>query len=185
MPSYTLKQKASFAKEGCVFVCVDIQEKLFGVMQNQEKLLKNANNLLRCAEAFCQNALVLEQYPKGLGKAIVSHSSQIIQKNSFSAFGEETFCRALEKCNAQTLILFGIESHICVRETALDSLKRDFEVFIIEDACSARDAHNHALAMQELRDLGARIISTESALFSFLLHSKEENFKTISALVKE
>lgn len=185
MPSYTLKQKASLAKDGCVFVCVDIQEILFGVMQNQEKLLKNANNLLKCADIFHQNALVLEQYPKGLGKAIVNHSSQVIQKNSFSAFGEETFCQMLERYNAQTLILFGIESHICVRETALDSLERDFEVFVVEDACSARDSHNHILAMQELRDLGVRITSTESILFSFLLHSREEDFKAISALIKE
>lgn len=184
MPSYTPKTKARLTNEKCVFVCIDIQERLFKVMQNQEKFLKNANNLLKCAEIFKQNALVLEQYPKGLGKAIVHHTSTL-EKNSFSAFGAESFCEALANSHAQTLILFGIKSHICVRETALDALERDFKVLIIEDACSARDSHNHTLAMQEMRDLGARITNTESTLFSFLLHSKEENFKAISALIKE
>ncbi len=184
MPSYTLKQNARLINEKCVFVCIDIQEKLFKVMQNQEKLLKNTNNLLKCAELFKQNILVLEQYPKGLGKAIVYHTATL-EKNSFSAFGAESFCQALADSGTQTLILFGIESHICVRETALDALERDFKVLVVEDACSARDSQNHTLAMQEMRDLGIRITNTESTLFSFLLHSKEENFKAISTLIKE
>lgn len=188
MPSYIPKQQARLNPKECVFICVDIQEKLFNVMQNKDKMLKNANKLLEGAKTLGANSIVLEQYPQGLGKALLRNQENpkesLIEKISFSAFGEQNFCKALEKLQATTLILFGIETHICVKESAFDAKEKGFKVLIAEDACSSRELHSHSLAIQEMRDLKIQISSTESILFSFLLHAKETNFKAISTLIK-
>ena len=182
---YDVKKEHSLKREKTAFVCVDIQEKIFEVMQEKERLLKNANRLLKASEILGFKTLVLEQYPKGLGKSIVQCSIEPLEKLSFSAFGEKKFCHSLQDEQIQTLVIFGIESHVCVRESAFDAKQRGFETYVIEDSCSSRDLLHHHLAMQELRNAGVRIISSETLLFTSLLHCKEKHFKAISALVKD
>ncbi|WP_104722255.1 isochorismatase family protein [Helicobacter mesocricetorum] len=183
--SYDLKTEPSLKREKTAFVCVDIQERLFRVMQEQERLLKNANRLLKASEILGFKTFVLEQYPKGLGKSVVQSSIEPLEKLSFSAFGEKRFCHCLQESKIQALVIFGIESHVCVRESAIDAKQRGFETYVVEDSCSSRDLSHHHLAIQELRNAGVRIISSETLFFSSMLHCKEENFKAISALVKD
>ncbi|MDE5602847.1 MAG: isochorismatase family protein [Helicobacter sp.] len=182
---YDLKTEPSLNREKTAFACIDIQERLFGVMQEKERLLKNANKILKASEILGFKTFILEQYPQGLGKSIVQSSIEPLQKLSFSAFGEKQFCYFLQESQIQTLVIFGIESHVCVRESAFDAKRRGFETYVVEDSCSSRNLLHHHLAMQELRSAGVRIISSETLFFSSLLHCKEENFKAISALVKD
>ena len=143
MPSYIPKQQARLNPKECVFICIDIQEKLFNVMQNKDKMLKNANKLLEGAKIFGANSIVLEQYPQGLGRALLRNQENpkesLIEKISFSAFGEQNFCKALEKLQATTLILFGIETHICVKESAFDAKEKGFKVQLEEVLSPLRD----------------------------------------------
>ena len=190
--NYQEKQKAEFANHNLAFVCVDVQEKLFGVMAQKEQLQINTNKLIKGIEVLGCPFIVCEQYPKALGSTVLELPNNFgdldthfrISKMSFSAFGEKTFCQTLEQGQIQTLIIFGIESHICVRSSAIDALERGFRVVVVEDCCTSRLKDNHYRAMEELKMLGARILGYESVLFSFLLHAKEDNFKTLSPIIK-
>lgn len=190
--NYQEKQKAEFANHNLAFVCIDVQEKLWGVMAQKEQLQTNANKLIAGIAVLECPFIVCEQYPKALGATILELPSNFcdlethfrIPKMSFSAFGEKTFCEALEQAQIQTLIIFGIESHICVRSSVIDALERGLSVVVVEDCCTSRLRDNHYRAMEELKMLGARILGYESVLFSFLLHAKENKFKALSQIIK-
>lgn len=183
---YALTNKAEFDRKNSAFVCIDLQEKLFAVMKNKEKLKINAQKLLKASELLGVLNIICEQYPKGLGSSVVQSVSNTkkIEKLTFSAFGEQSFLEILQKDSINTLILFGIESHICVRSTALDAKRNGFRVVVVGDAISSRSKKNHKLCLEELRAKGVEILSTESVLFSFLWSCKEADFKNISPLIK-
>lgn len=177
-----LKTKPTLSKLDSLFVCVDIQEKLFNKIENKNILLNNANILLKGAEILDIDRIILEQYPKGLGNSVVNKNTDIIDKISFSAFGEQRFCEKLK--DKTNIIFFGIESHICIRESAFDAIRNGFGVFVIEDSCASINTDNHHNAMNELKNNGINVTNTQSILFSFLLNCKDENFKNISSLIK-
>lgn len=177
-----LKTKPMLDSSSSIFVCVDIQEKLYNIMHKKEKLLKNANLLLEASKILNIDSIILEQYPQGLGKSVVNVNTKVIEKLSFSAFGESLFCKEIEA--KQNIIFFGIESHICIRESSLDAKDRGFNVFVIEDSCSSVNKNNHKNALKELSLKNITITNTQSILFSFLLTCKDDCFKQISALIK-
>ncbi len=185
-----------------LFVCIDIQEKLLNAMAHKQELLKNANILLQGAQSLQSRILITEQYPKGLGKTdsalsfqeiqdftqVNAHSSipqcKVMEKISFSIFGDTHIRQLIQSLQIKSLIFFGIESHICVLQSAIYALKAGFDVWVIEDALSSRSEQNHINAVRLLSSLGAKISNTESILFGAMLDSKHKSFKTISALVK-
>lgn len=175
----------------CVLVCIDLQEKLLPVMQHHEKVIKHTNILLHTASLLDIPLLVTEQYPKGLGR---THSaiklpkdSCVIEKTTFSVFGEESFHQALMKIPesmSKTFIFFGIEAHICVLQSLLDARRLGIDSILIADASSSRFKAHYKLALRELANSGVRILSTESLLFMLLQDAKSPHFKAISALIK-
>nr|QGT50188.1 isochorismatase [uncultured Helicobacter sp.] len=178
----------------CVLVCIDVQEKLLPAMQHHEKVIKYSNMLLHTASLLDMPLLVTEQYPKGLGhthSAInLPQDACVIEKTTFSVFGEERFNQALAKLSElsesapKTLIFFGIEAHICVLQSLLDARRLGIDSILVADASSSRFKPHYKLALRELAICGVRILSTESLLFMFLKDAKSPHFKAISALVK-
>lgn len=174
--------------ESTAIVIVDIQEGLIPVIPHGEKILTNASRVIKGAGILKIPVIVTEQYPKGLKHSCkeigLPPDQKIIEKTSFSCFLSDDFDRLLAGLNVKSLVIAGIESHICVLKTALDALEKGFEVHIVADAIGSRTFENKAIAIDRMRQSGAFISSTEMVLFQLMDHSKTDEFKQISALIK-
>ena len=177
-----------FNEKDTALICIDIQEKLVNMLDNAEQIAKNCEIILKAANILNINTLITEQYPKGLGSTIEpikSITSFItIEKTSFSALQTEEFLNEFNKINNKNIIIFGIETHICVLQSVIDLIKNGYNVFVVSDCCSSRSKKNHKTALNLMQQEGARIITLEIALFNFLKSSKHPNFKEIQALIK-
>lgn len=175
-------------RDEVVFVLIDIQEKFLPVIYDIEAVIDNSNKLVRGADILKIPLLVTEQYPKGLGHTIsginLRDGQEIIEKVSFDCFGCEDFVRKLEELNRKTLVIFGIEAHVCVLKTALSAVARGYEVHVVADAVSSRTKENKLLALERLRQSGIFITSTEMILFQLMDRAGTDEFKAISKLVK-
>lgn len=185
-----------------LFVCIDIQERLLPVMARKDEVVRNANRLLQGAQVLGAKILITEQYPKGLG-ATDSHiiftcvesfnvlDSQapkpqcvLKEKSTFSIFGDEHITALIAQSGCKNLVIFGIESHVCILQSVLHALTLNFNVWVVQDALSSRDDANHFNALSLMATQGAKVTNTESVLFGSMLDSKDPHFKAISALVK-
>ena len=167
---------------------VDMQERLMPVIDQAESVITNVNLLIKGAEILDLPLLITEQYPQGLGhtdaRVLQPEGTEVIEKISFSCMDAEGLYEKLEANNINTLIVAGIEAHICVLQTVLDLVEESFEVHVVADAISSRAPHNKELAIERMRSVGAFICSTEMILFQLLGKAGTEEFKQISKLVK-
>ena len=178
-----------FTAENATLVIIDIQEKLFRVMYEKEALSSNIQKLIKGVQIMDIPIIVTEQNPDGLGTTIPEISNilpglQPIPKFSFSCCVEEGFQRKLEKLHRKQVLITGIETHICVYQTAMDLLSSGYEVQIVADCVSSRTQENRDLALNRMSMEGVRLTSIEMILFEFLKTAKEERFKAISTIVK-
>ncbi len=176
-------------KENVVGVMVDIQEKLQPHMFDSDKLLSNSKILLQGLLALDIPILVTQQYSKGLGNTLSELSSILgdynyTEKLTFSCCGEPSFLRSITDHKREYVILFGIETHVCVLQTAIDLLERGFFPIIIEDCVSSRKENDKKIALQRIKDEGGIISTYESILFELCQSAEDPVFKTISKLVK-
>lgn len=178
------------SREDTIGIIIDIQEKFSSVIFDFDKLVQNSIRLIQGLSILGTPILITEQYPKGLGKTIspianlLGENYQPIEKMSFSAADEETFMRKLKKSGKRNILLFGIESHVCVLQTALDLLKKKYNVFIIQDCVSSRNLSDKEIALNRICSEGGFISSSESVLFELCRYAGTEEFKAISKLVK-
>lgn len=171
-------------------VLVDIQEKLCGVMPPEplQALLKNCSILLQAARLLEVPAIHTEQYPKGLGPthgdlAAWLDDQRRVEKTCFSCADEPAFSRKLHGDRPQ-VILAGMETHICILQTALDLQQSGRQVFVVEDAVLSRSADNKANALARLRQAGVIVSNTESVVFEWLKVAEGDAFKQISRLIR-
>jgi isochorismate hydrolase len=171
-------------------VIIDLQTKLVGAMQADAMplVIKNCGILAQAASLLNVPVIVTEQYPQGLGETLAEikqyvDASKPIIKSAFSAASEPKFNQKLHRDQSQ-IILSGMESHICVLQTALDLIKANKQVFVVEDAVISRSASNKANAIGRMRDAGCIITNTESVVFEWLGNAQHHAFKVISQLVR-
>ena len=177
------------SKEGTVLVIIDVQEKLFPHMAEKEQIAQNVAKLIRFAEITKIPVMLTEQYPKGLGRTIpevrrLIPSIQPIEKVEFNCWGSEEFKASLGKLEAKTLIITGIESHICVTQTAIDGLSNGYKVYVISDAVSSRSLDDKSIAIERMRQSGVTIVSTEMLIYELLGRAGTVEFKEALQLVK-
>ena len=175
--------------DNSLFFLIDIQEKLVGMLENGVEIVKNNVIMAKTAEILNIPIIVSEQYPKGLGatvKELKEHikSSDIVEKVSFSALNEELIQIKLCDSKRTNIILTGIETHICVYQTAEALLDKGFNVFVVKDACSSRKLKDYKTALELMRDYGAKLTCVETVLFELIKTSKHPNFREIQALIK-
>ena len=175
--------------EDAILVLVDFQEKLMPVMDGREALTDTAVRLIRGFRALELPILVTQQYTKGLGETDAALREALgdfspIEKTAFSCAGEPAFLGALRESGRKTVILAGIETHICVAQTALSLLGLGFSVFVVADAVSSRRPGDKDAALQRMVLAGARPVTYEAVLFELLGHAKAPAFKAISGIVK-
>ena len=176
-------------KEEVVLVLIDIQGKLAQIVDESEFIVNNIATVVQGAKLFELPILWLEQYPKGLGptdERIAQHltDQQPIEKITFSAYDTEQFVQALEQTGRKKILIAGIETHICVYQTAAHLLANGYEVEVLVDCVSSRTAGNREVGIQKMIQLGANITSVEMALFEMQQIAKGDSFKSISKLVK-
>jgi len=132
--------------------------------------------------------LWLEQYPQGLGPTIpeiaAEMKGEVIEKITFSAYDTEEFRKQLESLGRKKVLLAGIETHICVYQTAAHLLANGYEVEVLADCVSSRTKGNREIGLQKMMQLGAKLTSVEMALFEMQGIAKGDSFKAISKIVK-
>lgn len=169
---------------------IDVQEKLLPVIQFSEQLLAGIKFLLSTAEIIGIPAFVSEQYPKGLGPTvsqIIDHNitKQVFEKLSFSA--SQNFLKAMASTadDRDQIVLVGIETHICVLQTALDLLHQGKQVFVVEDCVGSRNANDQRVGLNRIQAAGGIVTCAESVAFEWCEIAGTPEFKQISRLVRE
>lgn len=178
--------------ENSLLLIIDIQTKLGQAMPTKvlNRVISNTSLLARAAGLLNVPVLVTEQYPQGLGPTITDISDALpatavtLDKTAFSCVAAQGFDDALERANRKQMIIVGMESHICVLQSALDLLTAGYDVYVVEDAVCSRRLENYQNALDRLRQAGVGILSAESAIFEWLVHSRHEHFKAISAMLR-
>ncbi len=179
-------------KEDSLLLCVDVQDRLLAAMVEpaRSRMLDNIGHLLETSKMLDIPVFYTEQYPAGLGptadrlKQAMPASAHYFDKTEFSCCGNQRFREALHDSHKRQVVVTGMETHICIMQTALELLEDGFEVFVVDDAvCSQRMAHWKS-ALHRLRHAGAIVAPTESILFEWVRDSSEHHFKAVSALLR-
>ena len=177
--------------ERCALLVVDIQEKLLPPIFQKDQLVRNSKLLIRAAGMLKIPAVMSTQYAKGLGKTVPELASllpetEAIDKDRFSCFGSEVFCTLLKRLpgNRNTLLLCGMESHICVMQTALEALREGYLVHVASDAVSSRTEWNWKIGLERMRAAGAVISSTEMMIYELMRSSSSPAFKDMLTHLK-
>jgi nicotinamidase-related amidase len=172
--------------EQCALVVVDIQQKLLPPIFQKEQLVRNAQLLIRAAGILKIPTLLSTQYAKGLGSTVPEISSlltgtEAVDKTLFSCFSSDAFCTLLKRLPGQrnALLLCGMESHICVTQTALGALREGYLVHVASDAVSSRTEWNWKIGLDRMRAAGAIISSTEMMIYELMRSSSSAAFKEL------
>lgn len=173
-------------RESCILIFIDIQERLMPVIADREKVLENAIKLVRFSKILGLPVVITEQ--EKLGATISELKNELpgitpITKIHFNCFNNDEFSSIVRSSGKNTLILAGVEAHICVAQTALYGLS-GFNVHIIEDATSSRTRENRLTALERMRQAGVVISSTEMFIYELLQKAGTEEFKEALQLVK-
>jgi nicotinamidase-related amidase len=182
----------ALAREQTALVVIDVQERLFPAMDadHREEVMRNIKVLTAAARRLKLPTLVTEQYPKGLGhtlpevKETLPPGVEPIEKVAFSCWAVETFRARLGASGARQLLLGGIEAHVCVLMSALDLLADGYRVHVVADAVTSRTQANWRLAMDQLRQAGAVVTTTETALFQLLRQADTDDFRELARLIR-
>lgn len=176
-------------KEDAVLLIVDIQEKLAAVMKERDAVVRNNLHLIELAKMLALPVMVTEQYPKGLGQTVPELRGalpvyQPIEKMTFDCCGQPAFPSELEAHGKKTVILTGMETHICVLQTCIGLLQAGVNVHVVQDAICSRTKQNWKTGIEYMRDAGAIVTCTETVLFQLLKVAGTEEFKAISKRIK-
>ena len=177
--------------EQCALVVVDIQEKLLPPIFNKEQLVKNSQLLIRLAKILKLPILVTTQYTRGLGATVPEIASLLedvpsIDKMEFGCFGSEQFRSRLQELRGDrnTVLLCGMEAHICVMQTALGALNAGYLVHVASDAVGSRAEWNRQIGLERMKSAGAVISSTEMMMYELLKCSGTPQFKELLQYLK-
>jgi nicotinamidase-related amidase len=176
-------------KGDAVLLIVDIQDKLAAVMKDRESVVRNNLHLIELAKMIGLPVLVSEQYPKGLGTTVPELREALpaykpIEKMTFDCCGQPAFLETLKGHGKKTVILTGMETHICVLQTCVGLLQGGINVHVVQDAVCSRTEGNWHTGIEYMRDAGAVVTCTETVLFQLLKVAGTEEFKAISKRIK-
>lgn len=168
---------------------VDIQERIIKVIDSYETVIENTLKLIKSCKILRIPIFYTEQYPKGLGETEQSiqtelNGIEVVQKLSFSCSGAGDLFNIFHEKNISQVVLCGVESHVCVQQTALDLLANGFEVSLAADAVSSRRKKDYEIALARMRQHGVEVTTTEAVLFELLNVCGTDVFKQISKIVK-
>lgn len=184
-------------REQSILVVIDIQERLAAAMARREQVVRKTALLVRAARIVGMPIVVTRQNPKGLGEldpmleevrnevtAGVHPAGREVDKMSFDCFCEPGFSEAIAVTGRRQVLLTGMETHICVCQTALAGLAGGFDVHVASDACCSRDQDSHRSALARLSHAGAVVTTAESAAYELVGCAGTDEFRALLAAVK-
>ena len=186
-----MAQPLLLSRSESLLLVVDVQERLFPSMDSElrDSVARNLKVLGTAARRLALPIMLSEQYPKGLGHTLPELREALgqlapVEKVTFSCCETPAFAAELKATGRTQVVLTGIEAHVCVLMTGLDLIGLGYQVHVVADATCSRTRQNWQLALDQLRQSGAVVTSTESVLFQLLRRSDAEEFREIQALIK-
>jgi nicotinamidase-related amidase len=171
--------------EDCLIVVIDVQEKLVPIMAEKETLIQNVGRLLKFAKILNLPVILTEQ--ENLGPTVREikelYEGEVISKIHFSCFFSPEFDSGVERSGKKTIVLAGIESHICVFQTALSALDR-YAVHVLVDAVSSKSLLNKEVAVERMREAGCIISTTEMFIFEILKRAGTDTFRKVLPIIR-
>lgn len=175
-------------KDNAILIFIDVQGRLSELVAGSEALFGNLRRLLEGMKTLGVPVIITEQIPEKLGPTREEFqqwiTGPVIAKNSFGCCGEPEFFQTLEKTGRKQVILCGIETHVCVYQTAIELLATGHKVYVVADAVSSRDPANKKLALRRMEADGVRLTGTEMVLFELLGNANDPAFRSILRIVK-
>lgn len=180
---------ALLSQEDSVLMVIDMQGNLYESMQDKPFLLENVRKLIRGMQVFGIPVIVTEQIPEKLGPTIEPVVSLLpdaprIPKSDFSCCGDEKIMKALKAAERRQVLLCGIETHVCVYQTARDLLARGLQVAVAADAVSSQSVRDREIALQRMRDIGAQIMTAEMIMFEVLREARTPDFQRVAEVLR-
>lgn len=175
-----------------VLLIVDVQQRLLAAMSDQhaQRVVQNIKRLAQASVLLSVPVMVTEQYPQGLGPtnsdiiAALSPSQQRFSKTSFSCLGAEGFSQQLNTYQCDQVLLAGMETHVCILQTALELIEQGKNVYLVTDATCSRHDDDHNVALGRLQQAGVCLTTTEAVIFEWIRDAEHPCFKEISQLIK-
>lgn len=178
-------------EKDAVLLVVDVQERLAPAMEPElyGRLIENLKRFGAARSVLDLSVVVTEQYPKGLGHTVAPLQDAFagvtpLEKIAFSAMGDEGIAKTLESIGRQSVVVAGMETHICVYQTVRDLVDAGFSVHVLSDAVASRTRDNYSIGLALMEKTGAAISSTETVLFDLLGRAGTDAFRAISKLVR-
>ena len=177
------------SRSAAALIVVDIQGSLFQAMPDKDSLLLNSIKVIKGAGVFNMPIIATEQIPEKIGKTISSIAQEIkgidpVGKESYSCWGSDLFKEKLEALSRRTVIIMGIEAHVCVYQTALDLIQNGYKVYAVADAVSSRTKENRDRGLAAMQSAGVHLTSAEMVLFELLRSAGDAKFKEIYKILK-
>ncbi|MDR0327971.1 MAG: hydrolase [Planctomycetaceae bacterium] len=177
--------------ESSLLVIIDVQERLLPAVQNQQQVVFNIRRLLEGARILSVPVIVSEQYPQGLGNTVkelapyIPEGTAVLPKKSFSVYDDERLRTAIDTHQRSQIILCGVETHVCVLQSAFDLQRAGKEVYVVADAVASRFVDDMNMALRRFDSTGIVVTTTESLLFEWCRTAEHPQFKEVSRLAKE
>lgn len=182
-------------RTGLVLAIIDIQDKLAAAMEARESVVGTAVRLVRAAALLGAPIIVTRQYPQGLGEVVpdlraaleeasASVRVSVVDKMSFCACDEKTFLEALSESGRSMVVLAGMETHICVTQTAIALAKKTYSAHVAADACCSRRSADHQVSLDRMRAAGVVVTTSESVMYEAVAKAGTDEFKRLLDIVK-
>lgn len=168
-----------------LLLIIDIQSKLAPHIHQGSKVVNTSQWLIEVARELDVQVRATEQYPSGIGSTVpplakLLNEHEVLQKMHFSALKEENIKNHLAELNRQQIVMVGTEAHVCCFQTAAELLEQGYEVFMVEEGLGSRDPRDKELALDRLKQAGARIVSKEMVAFEWLEKAGTDTFRKVS-----
>ncbi len=184
------KPPRRLVKNDTALVVIDIQKLFRPLIHEMDLVIANASRLIRFADRLEVPILLTEQYSQKLGPTVdelieLTHRHEPIEKISFSCAGDHHFMTRLKSTHRDQVILCGIETHVCVYQTARDLLEDGYQVVVAADAVSSRLISNRNLGLAYIRDMGVQVMTSEMIFFEMLKIARTDDFRLVADILKE
>lgn len=179
----------TLSAENSLVLIIDIQDRLVAAL-NKDVIVENSVKVASAAKALNIPIILTEQYPKGLGHTVqrltdvLPEGSEVVEKTYFNALLEDGMLEKIKSYGKKQIVIFGIETHICVHQTASALVEEGFEVYVIKDACASRNKYEFKQGIEAMVANGVKVSCVEIALFEWLKGAKNPKFKEVQALIK-
>ena len=172
-----------------MLLVIDMQDRIATAVSNADLVAANCTTLLRAAHRMHVPVLITEHCPAQIGRTIAAllaeqGSAAIASKTHFAATDEPMLAQHIASCNRPQIVIAGVESHVCVLQTAIALAERGYKPFVVADATGSRGEESRMIALERLRSAQVQIVTTEMVLFEWLEHAERAEFRELLALIK-